>query len=209
MVHIKKIWLLFLLVCTSCMSFSSEPNYIKLSNKISKNFIIEMETKYNIKYAGGGGAFATNVKEIALTFMVLDPLTLSQGRRLYIELVEELLKRYNSNEEIIPYLNNYPFTYMNTEIDLIFKCRNPQPDTPTLCSISLSQKNGFIYYEFVGSENSFKRLNDEGLTEPELVEVFYKKRNYLPSSKRIRLIPERSEAWYFETYEEALEQVQK
>jgi hypothetical protein len=36
-----------------------------------------------------------------------------------IKINEDLLRRYNENEEIRPYLKNYPFTAMNLEIGIL------------------------------------------------------------------------------------------
>ena len=97
-----------------------KPDYIKLSHKISDPFVIETKKKRGLSCVGHGGALSSNVKQIVLTFYDPKPATISEARRIFVEMSEDLIARYNSNEPIRPYMDNYPFTLKNIEILILF-----------------------------------------------------------------------------------------
>ncbi len=76
-------------------------------------------TKYNIcpiatNVAMPGGI----VKLLGLDFQVKGPLSKIEIRRLLISLSDEFLFCINDDLELRPYLEQYPFTIQNVEIDL-------------------------------------------------------------------------------------------
>jgi hypothetical protein len=59
------------------------------------------------------------VKEVGLVFHVHRFLTQEQVREILVECTEECLREVNSNKEIRPYLQTYPFTTVDVRIGLM------------------------------------------------------------------------------------------
>ena len=133
---------------------SNEPEYIRLSDKISDPFVAETKKKRDLDCVGYGGAFYTNVKAVNLTFETKKTITLPEVRRIFVEMSEDLIARYNANEAIRPFMDNYPFTLKNVRISLLFGERNTNP-TQTIVE-GVFSVNGFIYYTLVPPGNSDK-----------------------------------------------------
>ena len=62
-----------------------------------------------------------DIQKINASYISLDRMTIEEARRLYIEVVEGYLCRYNQNEEIRPYLHNFPFTIENIHVMIGFE----------------------------------------------------------------------------------------
>ena len=58
------------------------------------------------------------VRMMAMSFSYDHEITIEQGRELLIYCVEKYLSAINFNEEIRPYLKNYPFEPKNIEINI-------------------------------------------------------------------------------------------
>ena len=114
----------------------------------------EIKKKRDLDCVGYGGAFYTNVKKINLTFYTKKTITLPEARRIFVEMNEDLIARYNSNEAIRPYLDNYPFTLKNVKISLLFGKINTTTDETIVKAVH--SVNGFIYYTLVPPGNSDK-----------------------------------------------------
>lgn len=98
----------------------SEPKYCRLSDKITNKYNKELKEQKGLFLIGSGGAFMYDIKKIGLSYISLSKLTVDEARKLFVEVEEGYLKRYNENEEIRPYLHNFPFTIENLELMIIF-----------------------------------------------------------------------------------------
>jgi hypothetical protein len=96
-----------------------DPNYIRMSDQIINLYIKDMKEQYGLKCFGSGGGFLNKVNEIIISFETQGPKNKKELRELVIKINEDLLKRYNENEEIRPYLKNYPFTAKNLRIGIL------------------------------------------------------------------------------------------
>ena len=128
-------------VCLSFFFFRKEPEYITLSDKILLPELARIKKEKGYLYAGGGGSFYSNVKSIALTFTINQSPSLPEARKIYTELVEAIVEKYNANEKIRPYLDNYPFLPKNVEILLLFKLSDLNKHEPTVGSINMIRGN--------------------------------------------------------------------
>ena len=75
--------------------------------------------KYHMSQCGvgGGGAGKEGVWLMALAFQRFGPLlTEEEARKLIISCLDDFLTSVNKDEEIRPFLKNYPFTSKNTEL---------------------------------------------------------------------------------------------
>ena len=139
-----KLLLLPLLMLFSFIS-AKEPLYIRLSNEIVGPYKKEVRKERGYECTGGGGSLCNNVKVITLTFTVRQVMhSQEEARRIIIELAEDLMARYNANEKIRPYLNDYPFGPRNTQILLLFNPKDPSSTTPLISTANLMK--GSISY---------------------------------------------------------------
>lgn len=99
-------------------SFKS-PKYCTLSDEIFFKYNNKLKEK-GLYLEGFGGAFMDDIKEIGAYYVTFKPMTVEDARLLYIEVVEGILKVYNDNEIIRPFLHNYPFSFKNLKIRIEF-----------------------------------------------------------------------------------------
>ena len=67
----------------------------------------------------GGGARPDGIWLMTLSFeRVNSPISEEEARKLIIQSVDDFLLAVNSNEELRPYLKNYPFTVKNLSITI-------------------------------------------------------------------------------------------
>ncbi len=141
-----------------------EPNYIRMSDRIVNQYLKDMKDLYGLNCFGCGGGFLNKVNEIIISFKIQGPKNREELRELVIKITEDLLRRYNDNEKIRPYLKNYPFTDRNVRIGILLtdekgiSFHNKGADKERLCAV----------YQFWGSI-CYQILNEE---KPYLQDVF-------------------------------------
>ena len=81
----------------------------------------ELEKKYGMaSFGGGGGAGPDGIRLMSLSLNRVDRGSLNEeeARKLIIECVDDFLKAVNNNEQLRPFLRDYPFTAKNIELDI-------------------------------------------------------------------------------------------
>lgn len=193
---------ILLLILTSLLFFSftffdKTPRHIVLSDQITSKFVKDMKKK-GFRQSMYGGSFINNIQSVHLCFETDRCLSVNECRQLGIEMVEDLLNRYNTNEEIRPYLNNYPFTEKNLEISIMLPQR--KCGRPDLYLRWIEVQNGFFNVTYEGTKNALQELSDKSLP-------YFGKFNLscerLGETSRVYLIYKGGD--YFETYDEAYE----
>src|ERR1700722_6640758 len=114
----KFVCLLFVFVI--CGAFS-EPKYCKLSDRIFIPYNKELRKQKHLYLMGSGGAMMDDIQKVNAHYVSFERLNIEEARKLYIEVTEGYLCRYNQNEQIRPYLHNYPFTIDNLEVMIGFE----------------------------------------------------------------------------------------
>ena len=145
----KKFFLsLFFNFCliTSCSTQPPEerPDYAIIAHNLRVDVGNLLSKKYNLNFIGFSGSMMDDVKEIGLSFRCTQKTTIEEARPLVIACAEELLHQVNANEEIRPYLHNYPFESKNISIE-IFLCAPGKPETLPYLDL-VGAKRGNIYY---------------------------------------------------------------
>lgn len=150
--------------------FSSTPEHIKLSGKISSKFIKDINKNTDLVCGGGGGAFYETVNQISMIFYSKKRIySRKEAFQMGIELVEELVKRYNNDTKIRPHLKSYPFTHENVDMTIFF---NDEPNNENLNIISLVHLvENKVFYNIVSSEG--KRLERVIISYAEAYEDVY------------------------------------
>ncbi len=115
----KSFWIISLFlffVCIECNSYSQPSTNNKLAGEIGK-FIAE---KYGLIPGGvGGGKTKEGLSLISVSFCFNGkPLKIEEGRKLFIEVLEDSLEFINSTEKKSNELGDYLFTFKNLDLTI-------------------------------------------------------------------------------------------
>ncbi len=92
---------------------------------------------------------------MAMSFDFYQEVDLQTARELIVYAIREYLSDINSNEEVRPYLHNYPFTAKNVEIRIWIS--KPDRSSPSLGRIDyISATNGVLDY-YTRGEKQYSR----------------------------------------------------
>jgi hypothetical protein len=168
MTRISFIFLLLTLV--SLKTFPSqdmEPSELKkerLADEVTYKTAEILSKKYNLVPIGTGGSAMYDIKRLALSFNCYRLLSIEQARGLIVTCVQEYLYQINTNTEIRPFLQNYPFAPKNIEI-YIYLYRPDQQEIAYGQLWSAAALNGKIYYKTPKSEYQLEVLKEETFEE--------------------------------------------
>lgn len=145
-------YLIFLLSIFN-LSFAGMYNgkHAYLHAQILNNLINEVSKKYNVEVYSKGGSFVYNLKKFNISFRYRKCIDLISAERMYIEINELILKRYNSDLSIRPYLDVYPFTPSRVELGLWFSKNKCVGDI-----ISIIRYSDNIIYSYLNEDGTDK-----------------------------------------------------
>jgi hypothetical protein len=112
--------LVFFILLSSCSTDKISEKQ-QLASKLKAKAAKEISQKYGLTPSGSGGQMLDEIKMLYLAFECRRPLTLDETRSLMVHCVNDFLITINENEEIRPYLVNYPFTAKNIEMAIFFQ----------------------------------------------------------------------------------------
>lgn len=121
-------------------------SYSYLADPIFSAYGKEMKKKRGYWVQGTGGSMPNrDVRTLFMSFIGVREVDIPEARRLYIEVVDGLLKRVNSDKIIRPYLHDYPASWRNTQIHLSFVDKSNNPVTESHIAF-VTCVNDIIYY---------------------------------------------------------------
>lgn len=125
-----------------------------------------LEKRHDIHFCGMGMGGMEELSSLTLSFQVKRILSKNEARKMILNCIEEILKNINSNEEIKPYLTNFPFSYENISISLYLKTKKGEPIYHPNISIAASNSLG-LEFNTIAEENeySFKERAKETYEE--------------------------------------------
>ena len=135
----------------------------KYVNEIIKNFEREAGKEYAIVAIGSGGSMPFDVETIGVRFVADRRATIEDARRLIIALKEKLASAVNQNEKLRPYLREYPFSPLRSDISISFCQKDGKPYLDGGVSFVSVGKGDRIYYH---TENSSTHKDEYLLQEP-------------------------------------------
>lgn len=143
-----------MLLLTIFFSFceSREPEYIYLNQRIVKSLVKEIASEYNLELYCSGGGFFTNVEKISLSFYCPYVLDVPSVEKMFVDISEKILNRYNTDLSIRPYLSSFPFTGSQIELGLRFP-RNKNEGSIE----SIHRYGNTVLYHIVNLDGSTKR----------------------------------------------------
>jgi hypothetical protein len=120
-------------------------SYVDMSNSIVGRYSKEAKKKYGFDVFATGGRMCESVECVFISYSSNQKLNVAQTRELFVEIEEELIRKYNENEEIRPYLDNFPFTSNNIELSLTFFDKSYEFMSDGFVAYAVIIK-GIIYY---------------------------------------------------------------
>ena len=147
----------------------------KMVHKAMYHVSNKLEKQYQLRYIGMiEGADAQFYKEIGIEFMVFRIITKDEGRKMLVEGVEELLHELNSNPQLEPYLQPYPFTVANVQIS-IFSYHPDRTKAYYPDIISFTAYSGKVRYvtDSPQPQYKYKQFTEEEESYEEAVEIVH------------------------------------
>lgn len=146
------------IVITSCSQEPTMSERSKLAYQISRGISEQLKNKYDLDFRGIGLSCSSDgktLKTLKLNFSLTHLVTKEEGRDLILKCVEDFLHKINESKEIRPYLVQFPFTYKNIELVILFysDARYEPTLDPNIWSISLV--DGIINYKIADAQNLF------------------------------------------------------
>jgi len=148
---------LFLIVfATSC-----DPPYIEdnpylptkqsLATDVRNKTFVQLKMEKELYPCGIGSGMMDQIRMLALSFRYYKEVDIEQARELLMTAGTLFLHTINSNEKILPYLQNNPFEPKNIQIRIfLYKTNGSKPDLGKLTVVSMI--NGILEYDIRNSE---------------------------------------------------------
>lgn len=97
--------------------FKTKPrNHADMAREIRSVVGNKLAKKHKMDVIGVSGGMMGSVYIIGLRFQIHHPMDRNEARERIVDCVEEMLAAVNANEEIRPFLKNFPFTEKNIDI---------------------------------------------------------------------------------------------
>lgn len=153
----------FIFVLLIACSGYKVSNYEKMADKITAKTAKKLEKERELILIGTGGGMMHNIRMMAMSFVYKHEIDVDEGRTLLIAALGEYIEAVNTNEEIRPYLANYPFDPKNIEIRIFI--HNPDNSNVEEGKISvISAINGILKYD-ADEGYGYKRIHRETYEE--------------------------------------------
>ncbi len=153
----KVILFLLLMIYTSCCNSPNEadtshmPSKQSLANEVRNQTFAQLKMEKELYPCGVGSGMMNQIKMLALAFNYYKDADIEHARELLMAGATLFLNKINSNEQIRPYLDNYPFRPEN--IQIIIYLQTPigsPPDFGKLIVVSMS--DGILRYSIENSK---------------------------------------------------------
>lgn len=121
------------------------------TEKVKNRALRKIREKYPVLKLGAiGGGGITNFHNITFYFNCKEPKSVSEARKMLVDVCEITLGEVNANKKLRPYIRNYPFKPCNLDIAIFFEgqygegklyCVNQINDRVDFESIKLFKSN--------------------------------------------------------------------
>lgn len=126
-------------------SVHQEKGYELAIDACLDHFGEEIFKEFGLKTWAIGGKMINGIEELAGSFILFKPASQEEARQLLVAITEKLLSMVNSNDVLIPYLKQYPFSPNLVRINIDFRTeRHHNYYDDSMDSIKL--ENGAINY---------------------------------------------------------------
>lgn len=147
--------------------FKSNPrDYADIAREIRAKVGEKLAKKHQMDLIGVGGGMMGSVYMLGLSFQIHHPMERNEARARIVDCVEELLAAVNSNEEIRPFLKDYPFTTKNIQL-IIFSDYSDGKSVydPYICVASVYISDTISFSTREPNEKAYKNRYKEPYSE--------------------------------------------
>lgn len=121
-------------------------NYVNLACKLNMGAAKKLAKRHGMKIVHESSGLMDSVNMLGFGLDINRPLTREEARVILLDCIQELITTVNENEQIRPFLKNYPFTTKNIRVSVY----SSQPDwgfvyDPYITVASISESNE-VYY---------------------------------------------------------------
>lgn len=137
----------FWLVVVAVLFFSCQPSNPKVYSFgiVMKKILTEVHQKTPLEIQGTGGSMMDEIEIISMHFECKkNDMDVDQVRDLILQVINISLIEVNNDEQIRPFLTQYPFTAQNIDILIGFRDDNKRAIPPNVAFSSFA--NGILYY---------------------------------------------------------------
>jgi hypothetical protein len=161
-------------------------------------FAAETCKEYNLHYIGYGGAMNDGIKELDVSFITYNKMTIDEARKIEVLSTEKLLRMFNNNIKIRPYLKSYPFNVNNVQISISARTlKDTRPLDGSVAFIFTARNRVFYRQAELVKRKSIPRISMDGKPLP----------SYMTEARET--VDEELVPLYEEPYEEALKIVRE
>lgn len=137
----------FLLLMIGILTMGFVPRHVQRKYAAVESQIHRMlKDKYNITIGGSGGSAPDEIRSIMIYIDSHKYYTIDQTRKMYVQIVEEIIKQINSIKEVRPYLHSYPVDESFVNLKIAFKKIEGQPEVDNLVYYVCKTTKGIIAY---------------------------------------------------------------
>jgi hypothetical protein len=139
-----------------------------LATQVRDQTIAQLRKEKGLCVCGIGSSMLYQIKKLSIYFHYYNEIDIEQARELLMAAGTLLLDTTNANEQIRPFLQNYPFKPENIEIRIyIQKPNGREPDLGKLTIASII--DGILRYKIDNPEtNGLKTIYEETFEEAKL-----------------------------------------
>jgi hypothetical protein len=154
--------LIFILVILyNCIGADTRPEKVKNVYKTVYKAADVLKKRHGLKYIGiSVSSRNERYKVIGVRFQMLRQLSKEEGRKILVDSAQELLHEINSNLELQPYLDPFPFEIKNVEVVFFVYAENGRDlSHPDITDFDL--RRGVIEYTTLSRENRNRAYSTE------------------------------------------------
>lgn len=113
----------FVVSCSeNAQNFGYKPNPVSIIiNEIEKKVFSQLQIEKNLYPFEFGGGGKDPVKLLHFGFLYFNEIEIKEARELIITAGDQFLKEINANEQMRPYLANFPFKPENIQVEIFLK----------------------------------------------------------------------------------------
>jgi len=126
--------------------------YAKPVDEVIGKFAKQAKKEFDVNVYGAGGSMPFDVETIDLRFAVVKRGSIEEGRRLMVLLKERLADIVNQDEQLIPYLREYPFSPLRSDIFISFSQKNGKDYNDGSISFIVVGRGNKVFYNAYNQE---------------------------------------------------------
>jgi len=131
-----------------------------IAHRVSADVAKTLSKRYQMELVGFGGAIHEDVEKLSLSFNCYRTMNMAEYRNLIVQSAEFFLSEVNSNEELKPFLHNYPFDSNHIDLAIyVFSEDRQRLKVGQLSCVHLIK--GKISYSIRDTEHTVKPMQAE------------------------------------------------